>query len=419
MNHVSRIEGPSFLDAPELRIVFAALDGQGEELRVVGGAIRNHLMGVAVHEIDLTTTALPETIIARASAAGLKCVPTGLEHGTVTLVVNHVPFEVTTLRVDVETDGRRAKVAFGRDFRADALRRDFTFNALSVSADGSIHDYAQGARDIAHRHVLFIGDPDQRIREDYLRILRFFRFHAAFGQGPADPQALAAIARQRSGLDGLSRERVRAELLKLLVTQGAAETLSLMAGLGLTLPLLGSVTMPLRLERIIAIETARGSTADAILRLAALALLKPEDAQDLRARLRLSNAEYAKLAQAAKAGVALHGARTPPDAKALRQLIYRLGTSAMADALDLAHAESDAPGDDPHWTAAHRFVCETAVPKLPFSGADFVARGIPAGKAVGEALQRAEKAWIEADFPDDRAQIDPLIASALRPLRES
>ena len=169
-----KIASPSFLDDARLRRLFEALDGNGEEVRVVGGAVRNHFMGRPVTEIDLATTALPETIIARAQAAGLKSVPTGIEHGTVTIVVDHIGFEITTLREDVETDGRRAKVIFGRDFKADALRRDFTFNALSVSADGSVYDETGGLDDIKTKHVRFIGDPATRIREDYLGILRYF-----------------------------------------------------------------------------------------------------------------------------------------------------------------------------------------------------------------------------------------------------
>jgi poly(A) polymerase len=411
---VSRIEGQSFLDDPRLKKLFDALDGNGEELRVVGGAVRNHLMGAPVTEVDLATTSEPARMIERADAAGLKCVPTGIEHGTVTIIVDHAPFEVTTLREDVETDGRRAKVVFGRDFRADALRRDFTFNALSVNAQGDIFDYAQGLRDIADRRVHFIGDPDARIREDYLRILRFFRFHSAFGESEADGKALAAIARNRNGLDGLSRERVRAEMLKLLETRAPAQTVSLMAGLGLVLPILGGIDMPVRLARLVEMEHARGAKPDALLRLAALAILTPEDAGRLREKLRLSNAEEARLSRAATARAHLHN-MPPPDRSALLQLIYSFGSKAAADGLELAHAQSRAEAGDPSWAQARHFIASTAEPQRPFGGADLIALGAKPGKDLGKALAIAEKAWIDEGFPTDPAVLARILAAALAP----
>src|SRR3954454_19713516 len=209
-------------DAPWLRSgpaarVLGLLNGDGEEARVVGGSVRNALLGIPIGEIDIATTAVPEEVIRRAKAAGIKTVPTGIEHGTVTLVMEKHPFEVTSLRQDVETFGRKAKVAFGRDWVRDAQRRDFTINGLSVGVDGVVHDYVGGLEDIAARRVRFIGDPDRRIAEDYLRILRFFRMHAAFGTGAPDREAYLACLRAREGLTGLSAERIRMETLKLLV----------------------------------------------------------------------------------------------------------------------------------------------------------------------------------------------------------
>lgn len=413
MSDAGRILSPSFLDHPRLRRLFAALDGAGEELRVVGGAIRNHLMQIPVTEVDLTTTASPETTIARAKAAGLKCVPTGLEHGTVTIVVDHVPFEVTTLREDVETDGRRAKVAFGRDFRDDALRRDFTCNALSARADGTLSDYANGMQDIAARHVRFIGDPATRIVEDYLRILRFFRFHAAFGEGAADAVALAAIEKHRAGLDSLSRERVRAEILKLLQARGAADAIVLMSGRGLVTHLLRGVVTPVRLARIVAIEQARGSTPDPVLRLSALAVLTRADAERLRETLRLSNAEHARLAGAADAAAWLHRRDAPPDAADVRRALYRRGHPAVSDAIDLAHASAAVAADDPDWTAARALAAYMPIPKFPVSGATLRARGIPVGKGLGDTLRRIEAAWIAAGFSTDPAQVARLVDNAL------
>ncbi len=415
MSDAGRISSPSFLDDPRLRKLFAALDGAGEDMRVVGGAIRNHLMNIPVTEVDLTTTASPETTIARAKAAGLKNVPTGLDHGTVTIVVDHVPFEVTTLREDVETDGRRAKVVFGRDFRMDAMRRDFTCNALSARADGTLFDYANGCQDIDARHVRFIGDPATRIVEDYLRILRFFRFHAAFGEGAADPVALVAIETHRAGLDSLSRERVRAEMLKLLAARGAADAIALMSGRGLVTQLLRGVVTPMRLARILAIEQARGSTPDAVLRLAALAVLTRADAERLRQSLRLSNAEHARLAGVADAAGWLHRRDTPPDTADLRRALYRRGRLSVCDAIDLAHASAAVGADDPHWMAARALAADMPIPTFPVSGALLRARGVPSGKALGDRLRRIEAAWIAAGFPESAGEVTALVDGALTP----
>ena len=301
-----------FMDDPKLARVFAALDWPGEETRVVGGAIRNALIGEPVSEIDLATTASPELVLACAKRARLKCVPTGIEHGTVTLIVEGRPFEVTTLREDVETDGRRAKVRFGRDFEADAWRRDFTINALSAGRDGHIFDYTGGLADLAARRIRFIGSARPRIREDYLRILRFFRFHAAYGEGPMDAEAFAAIIAERQGLAQLSRERVRAELLKLVVARRGPEVAADCADAGLLGPL--SAVLPIR-------RASRGSPPSKpraamrpmrSLRLAALAVAIGEDADRLRERLRLANDEHERLLQAAVALVPLHGRDQPP-----------------------------------------------------------------------------------------------------------
>lgn len=408
-----RIESPSFLDDADLRRVLSVLDRDGEQARVVGGAVRNHLIGAPVTEVDIATTATPDWVVARARAADLRCIPTGIEHGTVTIVLHGVPFEVTTLREDVETDGRRAKVAFGRDFDADAMRRDFTINALSVTLDGHIHDPAGGLADIERRRVRFIGDAATRIREDYLRIMRFFRFHAAYGEGEPDAQALNAIGSNRSGLDTLSRERVRAELLKLLEARRADEATELMASLGLLLPILGGVAMPLRLARLMAIEKLRGAAPDPVLRLSALAVLTPEDAERLRQRLRLSNDERTRAAQAAAASVILQGRDAPPSPGDLRAFLFLQGRRAACDALALAHAQSHAPPDDAAWHSAARFLADTPEPRMPFGGADLIRRGLPPGKPVGDMLKRLQAAWIRAGFPDAPQDLARLIASAL------
>src|SRR6201997_1826431 len=219
---------PWLTSGPTARVL-ELLNGNGEEARVVGGAVRNALLKIPTGDIDVATTALPEEVLRRAKAAGIKSVPTGIEHGTVTLVADGQPFEVTTLREDTETFGRKAKVAFGRDWVGDAHRRDFTINALSADLDGVVHDYVGGLADIAERRVRFIGDPKQRIEEDYLRILRFFRIHAAFGAGEVDRKGYLACIGARAGLASLSAERVRMEVVKLLVADGAVGAVMAMA----------------------------------------------------------------------------------------------------------------------------------------------------------------------------------------------
>ena len=262
---------------------------------MVGGAVRNTLIGEPPGDVDVATTARPDEVIRRVEAAGFKAVPTGLEHGTITVVIESRPYEVTTLREDVETFGRKAKVAFGRDWKADAERRDFTINALSVSPDGTVHDYVGGLADIAARRVRFIGDAATRIAEDYLRILRFFRFHSAYGQGAFDPASLHACIAARAGLDRLSRERVRMELMKLLVTRHAVPALAVMSEAGLLGPVLGGVPQLASFANMIKVEAASGIAPDPARRLGALAVLVIEDAERLWQRLRLTNIEYERL----------------------------------------------------------------------------------------------------------------------------
>ncbi|HKY87679.1 MAG TPA: CCA tRNA nucleotidyltransferase, partial [Pseudorhodoplanes sp.] len=228
-----RLDHADWLRDGALARLLSVLDQDGEEARVVGGAVRNALLGEPIGDIDVATTALPADVIKRAQAQGFKTVPTGIDHGTVTVVIEGRPFEVTTLREDVETFGRKARVSFGRDWKRDAERRDFTINALSVARDGTIHDYTGGLADLETRRIRFIGDPAARIAEDYLRILRFFRFHAHYGEGLPDAAGYHACVAARAGLETLSRERVRAELLKLLIGRHAVPVLAVMSECGL------------------------------------------------------------------------------------------------------------------------------------------------------------------------------------------
>src|ERR1700738_3166941 len=246
-------DAPWLTSGPTARVL-ELLNGNGEEARVVGGAVRNALLKIPVADIDIATTALPAEVIRRAKAAGIKSVPTGIDHGTVTLVVDAQPFEVTTLREDTETFGRKATVAFGRHWVRDAERRDFTINGMSVDADGVVHDHVGGLDDIAGRRVRFIGDPSARIAEDYLRILRFFRIHAAFGAGQPDRAGILACIRAQAGLANLSAERLRMEMLKLMIADGAAVAITAMSDGGLLLRILGGIGYPGPFAAMIAAE---------------------------------------------------------------------------------------------------------------------------------------------------------------------
>ena len=275
-------------------------------------------------------------MIRRAKAAGIKSVPTGIDHGTVTLVVDAQPFEVTTLREDTETFGRKAKVAFGRDWVVDAERRDFTINGLSVDADGVVHDHVGGLDDIAARRVRFIGDPDQRIAEDYLRILRFFRIHAAFGAGEPDRAGYLACIRARAGLASLSAERVRMEMLKLVVAEGAAGAIAAMADGGLLLPIFGGVAYTGPFAAMIAAERLLELKPDAVRRLGALAVAVTEDARRVAVRLRLTNAETRALDSMGHRWWRLAGM----DEATARRRLYRLGEDRYRDRLMLAWARA-------------------------------------------------------------------------------
>ncbi len=410
-----RIQAPdaaaALLDDADLRSIFAALEKDGEETRVVGGALRNALIAWPVQEIDLATTLLPKAIAARATAAGMRAIPTGIEHGTLTVLAGKRTFEITTLREDILTDGRRAKVSFGRDFRADALRRDFTINALSMTRGGFIFDYTGGLDDIENRKVRFIGEPERRIAEDYLRILRFFRFSADFADGPLDPAGRSAAIRLRAGLARLSRERVRAELLKLLCARRAADICAEMSGDGLLHMLVASVPNPARLKRVIAITS--GFPPDPLLRLAALCLQLAEDALRLRDALRLSNAEAGRLEDAARALLALRGRNEPPTREGLQRLLFLHGRQAAADAIILAQADARLE-TGAEWEEARNCLAGTEEPQMPFSGADLLARGMPDGRAIGEALKELQARWILAGFPKDPSSLTRLLDEKLQ-----
>ena len=347
----------------------------------VGGVVRDTLLGLSPKDVDMATTLVPEETSARLAAAGIKVVPTGIAHGTVTAVLAGGPVEITTLRRDVSTDGRHATVAFSTEWRDDAARRDFTINALYADPRTlDVFDYHGGLGDLATRHVRFIGDARERIREDYLRILRYFRFQARFGSIPADVQAEEAVADLAAGMKGLSRERVGWELMNLLGLPDPAPTVRRMAELGVLAQVLPEATAQglHALEALIAIEGREGASGPALRRLAALLPADPPLAEQVAARLRLSVAQRKRLAVVADRGDAL------PDARALA---YRIGIEEARDRLLLA-GESIAALDG--WSA----------PAFPLKGGEIVARGVSAGPEVARTLRRVEEQWISESFPD-------------------
>lgn len=395
------LAGAPWLTAGGTARVLQLLSTDGEEARVVGGTVRNALLGLPPGDTDIATTALPEEVVRRAKSAGIKSVPTGIDHGTVTLVIDGTPYEVTTLREDTETFGRKARVAFGRDWVKDAERRDFTMNGLSVDANGMVYDYVGGIADARARRVRFIGNPDQRIAEDYLRILRFFRIHAAFGAGEPDRDGTLACIRGRAGLAALSAERVRMEMLKLLLAGGASSAALAMADAGLLQTLIGGVVYAGPLTAMIAIERVLDLPASSTRRLAALTVAVTEDAKRVATRLRLSNAEAKALDSM---GHRWWRFATKDEANA-RRLVYRLGPERYHDRVLLAWARAGGDVTSSRWRALAELPQRWTAPKFPLRAADFIARGMAEGPALGHVLTLAEDAWLAADFPLDEAAL--------------
>jgi poly(A) polymerase len=381
MSELPSLAGAPWLIDPALQRVMAAIAESGGEARVAGGAVRNALLGEAVTEVDLATSLTPEQVTEACTARGMSVHPTGIDHGTVTVVSEHHPFEVTTLRHDVETDGRRATVKFTDDWEADAMRRDFTMNALYCDARGKVYDFTGGHRDLLGRRVIFVGDAEQRIREDFLRILRFFRFHARYGEGAPDAAGLAATVRLRAGLAGLSAERIRQEMFKLLAAGGAVPTLRLMAERGILPHLLPYTEDWQVIGRL---------PPDPLLRLAVLA----RDPMAMKERWRLSNHEERRLQ-----AITSLSAPTP----ALRELeqkiiLYQMGPEAWRDLVLIGWARSGAGMDDPRWSALLGLPQRWSIPVLPVSGGDLLAAGMKPGPEIGATLRRLEDWWVASGF---------------------
>lgn len=376
---------PAWLTDPATVTVMAALTAAGGEdaARFVGGCIRNTLTGHPVDDVDIATVLTPDRTAAALAKANLRSVATGVEHGTVTAIVRGRPFEITTLRRDVETDGRRAVVAFTTDWGEDAQRRDFRLNAIYADRQGRLHDpTGEGVADAKAGRIVFVGDAEMRVREDYLRILRFFRFFAWYGEGAPDAAAVAACAALKGGLSSLAAERVSKELLKLLAAPDPRAAVALMKSTGVLAAILPGA------DDLAVFGALVGIDPDPLLRLAALS----PQAGEAAALLRLSNAQRDRLTAAAAQALA-----APPDARAARRMLYAAGPQAYLDQVKLAWARR---GGD--WSASLAAADGWSRPVLPVNGADAAAAGLTPGPAMGAALRAVEAWWIEEDFQPAR-----------------
>jgi poly(A) polymerase len=383
---MTNLDPDAFLKRQGIRRLLKALDAKQGTTRFVGGAVRDLLLDVPHEDLDLATTLTPDDVIARLEAKGIKAVPTGIAHGTITAVSSGTVVEVTTLRSDVSTDGRRATVAFTEDWKQDAGRRDFTVNALYADPySGELFDYFGGLDDLKSRTVRFIGEPLERIAEDHLRILRYFRFHARYGHGEPDAHALEACTARANDLMALSRERIADELLKLLGLDDPTPTVELMVRRGIFKPILPEIGMAgvERLRRLAGVEQQAGLAPDPVRHLAALLCGPPELGGSIAARLKFSNRNKKRLELALKPAVGT------PYAQA-----YRDGTQAASDRIAIAD----------EWEASDRQMALRELPlwktpRLPITGGELIARGVPEGPEVARTLRRIEDAWEGAGFP--------------------
>jgi poly(A) polymerase len=403
----------AWMQAPETRRVLDALTQNGGEARFVGGAVRNALAGQPVSDIDIATPLTPDEVTRRLQAAGLGAVPTGIDHGTITAVADGTPFEITTLRRDVSTDGRRATVAFTADWKEDAGRRDFTINALYAAADGELFDYFGGLADLEAGRVRFIGNPIARIREDYLRILRLFRFHAWYGRGEIDGDALRAAVSERAGLAILSGERIQKELLRLLEAADPVPVLRAMAAAQILSELLPGELNFARLARLVEIDRSNFFAPDALLRLSALLPNDIDAVGSLASRLKLSNMDRERLE-------GLAGTREKVvsylSIREVRKLLYRLGREHFRDCVRFRWADDTKASNAIQWRALLAMADAWERPRFPLSGRDVMAAGVPEGPLVGRILSEVEEWWIDADFTDDAFSIAERLKAVVQAL---
>ena len=400
---MSETIGPRpWMTAAETAAVMDALEAAGgpDCARYVGGCVRNTLIGKPVSDIDIATRLTPDEVTQALKVAKLKAVPTGVEHGTVTAISGGRPFEITTLRRDVATDGRRAVVAFTDDWAEDARRRDFTLNALYAQRDGTLFDpTGHGAADARAGRIVFVGEAEHRVREDYLRILRFFRFFAWYGAGPADAAALAACESLKGDLKTLSAERVSREILKLLAADDPRPAVALMARTGVLGEVLPAPIDLVRFEGVVAIEDDQLFENDPVLRLTALLPDDQVGAVQFAERLRLSNADRDRIAAALAPTPAFKSWMSPRE---IRRTLYRLGPQPFRDRAKLAWARADRTATTPQWRGMIALGEGWSPPAFPLSGQDVIAAGVPKGPMVGQVLREVEDWWIDHDFIDDK-----------------
>jgi poly(A) polymerase len=394
-----------WMTAPQTRAVMDALG----EARFVGGVVRNALLGKPVDDIDIATPLTPDEVTKRLQAAGLKAVSTGIEHGTITAVASGKPFEVTTLRRDVSTDGRRAVVAFTTDWAHDAQRRDFTMNALYANVEGEVFDTVGGVADLQAGHVRFVGDPVTRIREDYLRILRLFRFHAWYGKGELNAAALKAAAAEKAGLAQLSAERVQKEMLKLLAADNPVPMLRVMAASAILSEILPGTLDMARLERLAAIDANNFFAPDPVLRLAALS---PDSA--LADRWKLSNVDRDRLADLASGKEKIVSYLS---IKEVRKLLYVLGSQRFKDRVMLRWAEDPKESNFIQWRALLAMADAWERPKFPLDGGNVMAAGVPQGPLIGKILSEVEDWWIDSDFIEDQFSLAERLKAVVQAMR--
>ena len=387
---------------PETQAVIAALEARGFPgcARFVGGCVRNTLMGKPIDDIDIATTLTPDQVIQALGEAGLRAIPTGVDHGTVTALSKGRPYEITTLRRDVETDGRRAVVSFTQDWDQDAERRDFRFNALYVDLQGRLYDpTGEGVNDAREGRVVFVGDPMTRIREDYLRILRFFRFHAWYGKGEADQKALAACKALKGMVEGRAAERTQKELLKLLAADDPRAALRLMAATSVLSSILPFVKSLARFEGLMTIETEQLFENDPELRLAALIPDDPKVAVELAERLRLSNTLKERLVEAVGKSPRIVSWMSPREC---RRAVYALGIKTFSDRVKLAWAGAGRTATTPQWRGLLALGESWTPPAFPLTGEEVLKAGVPKGPMVGEVMREVEIWWIDQDFIEDK-----------------
>jgi poly(A) polymerase len=392
-----RLDPQPWMTSPAVRRVLAALeDVKPESARFVGGCVRNALLGEPVADVDIATSLTPDLVEKAMLAAGIAVHPTGIEHGTLTVVASHQPFEVTTLRRDVETDGRRATVAFTEDWAEDAQRRDFRMNALYAAPDGEVFDPTGGGLDdVAQRRIVFVGDPAIRIREDYLRILRFFRFFAWYGQGAPDAAGLAACASLRAGLDGISAERIWMETKKLFAAHDPLRAMTAMEKSGVFAQLFPQAKGLDLLRKLVALEASASLAPDPMARFLALFWKHSKAVQVASNQLKMSNEERQRLNWAAQDETPIHADMTPQE---MRRALYKIGAGVFRDRVLLQWAQDGSNT----WAKLYADAGSWQRPTMPASGEDLLARGVPEGPAVGEALRKLETAWIDSDFTLER-----------------